>query len=247
MPTDYDPIAREYQRSKQQPWRRWIEGYTVVGLLGDLAGRSALDLACGEGHYTRVLRRLGADPVVGVDRSAGMIALARTQESDEPLGLSYLVQDCLRLDLPRRFDLVTAAYLLNYATSPADLASLCRGIAGALRPGGRFVTVNANPALDFGRGSSYRPYGFTVAGDHPPWPGMPYTWVFELDGGPLRVENYWLPTADHEIALRAAGFTAIRWHRPRLDPQAGHPAPWAGFLDHPPIIALEATLGPDPA
>ena len=88
MTTDYDPIAAQYQRSKLQPWRAHIEAFTLIGLLGELEGKAVLDVACGEGFYTRLLRRRGADRVVGVDLSPGMIALARSQESAEPLGSS---------------------------------------------------------------------------------------------------------------------------------------------------------------
>jgi hypothetical protein len=69
MPTDYDAIAGQYQRAKRQPWRGHIEAFTFLGILGDLTGKAAVDLACGEGHYTRILPSLGAAKVVGVDRS----------------------------------------------------------------------------------------------------------------------------------------------------------------------------------
>jgi toxoflavin synthase len=46
-----------------------------------LVRTSVLDLACGEGFYTRLLRQTGAGRVVGVDLSAGMIALARQEEA----------------------------------------------------------------------------------------------------------------------------------------------------------------------
>jgi hypothetical protein len=68
MPTDYDAIAGKYQRAKRQPWRGHIEAFTFFGMLGDLTGKTAVDLACGEGHYTRMLPGLGAVKVVGVDR-----------------------------------------------------------------------------------------------------------------------------------------------------------------------------------
>src|SRR5262249_42931639 len=79
MVTDYDPIAAEYQKAKQHPWRLYVERHTLLQLIGDIRGQSVLDMACGEGHYTRELRRLGADRVVGVDLSAGMIRLAQEQ------------------------------------------------------------------------------------------------------------------------------------------------------------------------
>ena len=37
MPTDYDAIASDYKRAKQQPWRSFIESFTLMNLIGDLA------------------------------------------------------------------------------------------------------------------------------------------------------------------------------------------------------------------
>ena len=45
MTTNYDDIAEEYKRSKLQPWRQYIEAFTLFELIGDLAGKSVLDLA----------------------------------------------------------------------------------------------------------------------------------------------------------------------------------------------------------
>jgi hypothetical protein len=35
MTTDYDPIAEQYKRSKLQPWRTYIEAFTLMDLIGD--------------------------------------------------------------------------------------------------------------------------------------------------------------------------------------------------------------------
>lgn len=67
MTTDYDPIAEQYKRSKLQPWRAHLEAFTLLKLVGDLAGKTVIDVACGEGFYTRVLRQRGAAKVTGVD------------------------------------------------------------------------------------------------------------------------------------------------------------------------------------
>ena len=60
MTTDYDPIAEQYKRSKQQPWRAFIEAFTMMQLIGDPTGKAVVDIACGEGFYTRLLPQLGA-------------------------------------------------------------------------------------------------------------------------------------------------------------------------------------------
>src|SRR5262249_20063729 len=138
MRTDYDQIAQQYKRAKQQPWRMHVEHYTLFGLLGDLSGRSVLDLACGEGFLTRFLKQAGARRVLGVDLSEGMIQLAREQEARGRLGVEYLTHDASTLRLEERFDLVVAGYLLNYARDREELLGLCRACARHLRPGGRF-------------------------------------------------------------------------------------------------------------
>jgi ubiquinone/menaquinone biosynthesis C-methylase UbiE len=242
MTTDYDPIAEQYQRSKQQPWRIHVESFTLMTLIGDPSGKAVLDVACGEGFYTRRLRQLRAATVVGVDLSEGMIALARQQEAVHRQGIEYQVADARRLPPAPKYDLVVAAYLLNYAPNRNELRAMCAGIAGCLKPGGRFVTVNGNPALDFPSAPSYRQYGFETRVVGAFREGAPITWTFFLEDSSFAIENYHLSVACHEEAFRSAGFQEIRWHRPRLAP-AGEAAYggdfWAPFLEQPPITFIE--------
>jgi hypothetical protein len=41
MTTDYDPIADQYRRAKQQPWRGCLESSSVLALIGDPTGHPA--------------------------------------------------------------------------------------------------------------------------------------------------------------------------------------------------------------
>src|SRR5437867_9213435 len=149
MSTNYDVIAEQYKRAKLQPWRAHVESFTLLGVIGDLVGKKVVDVACGEGFYSRILRAQGAASVTGVDLSERMIALARQQEAERPQGIRYLVGDGRNLQLDEEHDLVVAAYLLNYATNREDLGAMLNGIARCLKSGGRFVTINSNPACDF--------------------------------------------------------------------------------------------------
>jgi toxoflavin synthase len=242
MTTNYDPIAEQYKRSKQQPWRTYIEAFGVLQLIGDPTGRSVLDMACGEGFYTRMVRQRGALRVTGVDLSEGMIQLARKQEEAHRQGIEYLVADARHFQPDGGYDLVMAAYLLNYASTREELQAMCNGIARCLKAGGRFVTVNGSASLNFAAAPSYRKYGFetNVAG---PWcEGAPITWRFFLEDGSFEIENYHLDQAAHEAAFRAAGFREIRWHKPQLSPEgeaAGGRAFWADFLEQSPITLIE--------
>jgi 2-polyprenyl-3-methyl-5-hydroxy-6-metoxy-1,4-benzoquinol methylase len=130
LDTDYDQIAAQYKRAKLQPWRTHIERYTLLRLAGEVQGKAVIDLACGDGYYSRELRRLGAARVVGVDVSHEMIRLGKAEEARQPLGLEYRVEDARRLDMPLQFDLAFAAYLLNYAHTAEELTQMCRAVAG---------------------------------------------------------------------------------------------------------------------
>src|SRR5262245_26221564 len=218
MLTDYDPIAEQYKRSKHQPWRAHVECFTLLELIGDIRGKSALDVACGEGFYTRLLRQRGATPVTGVDLSQGMIGLARWQEEEYQLGIEYVVGGARELSPSTTVDLVVAAYLLNYARTSDELLAMCRGISRALKPGGRFVTVNSSPSLDFPTAPSFRKYGFeTIAAGE--WiEGCPIRWRLYLHEESFEIENYYLSPATHERMLNAAGLGEIHWHAPRVSP-----------------------------
>jgi ubiquinone/menaquinone biosynthesis C-methylase UbiE len=171
-----------------------------------------------------------------------MIALARQQEAEHPQGIRYLVGDGRNLQLNEEHDLVVAAYLLNYAMNREELAAMLNGIARCLKSGGRFVTINSNPAFYFPAAPSFRKYGFEtrVPGE---WrEGAPFRWIFHLAEGPLEIENYHLSVAAHEDACRCAGFSSIRWHLPRVSPQgqaACEEGYWTELLSHPPVICLE--------
>ena len=242
MTTNYDPIAEQYKRSKQTPWRTDVECFTLLEVIGPVDGLAVLDVACGEGFYTRLLRHRGAARTIGVDLSEGMVTLARKQEAASPLGIGYVVGDGRDLKFDREFDLVVAAYLLNYARTRDELGAMCASVARCLKPGGRFVTVNSSAACDFSTAPSYRRYGFetSVAGE---WrEGAPVTWTFFLEDSTFTLENYHLSVEIHETALRRAGFREIRWHAPRLSPEgaARHDAAfWEPFFATPPITVME--------
>jgi ubiquinone/menaquinone biosynthesis C-methylase UbiE len=242
MTTNYDDIAAVYKRAKQQPWRLHLEHFTLFTLLGDLRGKSVLDLACGEGFYTRFLKQRGAARVVGVDLSAGMIALARREEERQRLGIDYVVHDVKDLTLDETFDVVVAAYLLNYAQTADELLAMCVAITRHLQPGGRFVTVNNNPRQCPEYFTLTRPYGFIKRVQGPLREGTPVDYTFFLGEESLTITNYHFSVATHEWALKTAGFQQVTWHDPALSAAIMEGTAqnyWADFLAHPPIVFID--------
>lgn len=243
MKTNYNDIAAEYQSSKLAPWRTHIERFTLLRVAGDIQGLKTLDLACGEGYYTRLLRKRGAQSVLGVDLSQGMIELANAQESADPLGIRYQVGDAAQVDEGPTCDLVFAAYLLNYASNYEELLGMCQAIARNLSPGGRFVTVNNDPDDPPENFETGRVYGFSKRLEGPLVEGAPIVWCFHLKEGTIEVTNYYLRKETITRALREAGLQDIRWHTPQISPeglQEFGESFWNPFLAFPPITFLEA-------
>jgi toxoflavin synthase len=244
MVTDYNQsgIAEQYQRARAQPGRLHIETYSALKVIGDVKGKRVLDVACGEGHFTRMLRNAGAAEVVGVDISERMIDLAREQEARQPLGIEYRVEDAKAVAGQADFDLVVGVWLLVYAQTRAELAQMCRGLASRLSPGGRFVTVVGNPAVyDFDPLPDYRKYGLTLSlADHV-FEGAPIKWMLLLEDSTLEIENYYMPITAYDSALTQTGFREFAVHMPEVPPAPDdEPSYWDDFLRYPSFVLLDA-------
>jgi SAM-dependent methyltransferase len=244
MVTDYDEgdTAELYREAKNTLPVYQVDTYSLLRLVGDVSGKKVLDVACGDGHFTRLLRRAGAAEAVGLDISERMIELARRQEAQQPLGIEYVVGDASTVvSPPQDYDVVACAYLMVYARSRAELADMCAGLASRVRPGGRFVTINVNPDLYHYRPpADYRKYGFDVRlADHVD-EGAPINFTVLVGDSGLQIENYYLPTEAYRSGLEAAGFTDVAVHQPVVPPEAvaaHEPGFWDELVDRP-VFAL---------
>jgi trans-aconitate methyltransferase len=106
-------------------------GQALVDLLAPQAGERILDLGCGTGDITAAMAERGAQ-VVGVDASPAMIASARERFP----GQDFRVADAAALTFEAEFDAVFSHAVLHWVARAEDAA---RGIAHALKPGGRLV------------------------------------------------------------------------------------------------------------
>lgn len=136
----YDLMRVLISGGREDAWKRT----TLLGALLRPPVR-CLDLATGTGDVAALLGAAypGAE-VVGLDGNRAMLARARRKVALP--GARWLLGDLNRLPvLADRFDAVTVAYGLRYAT---DLPLFLKCCAAALRPGGVFWS------FDLGRPSS---------------------------------------------------------------------------------------------
>jgi SAM-dependent methyltransferase len=207
--TQYDAIALDYQKISAAVPLRDAEWYSLRVRLGDLTGLSVLDLACGDGMGTRLLKRWGAERVVGVDISPQMIALAQQQEEAQPLGIEYRIADAATLGKIGEFDRVAAAYLLHYAENREQLRRMAQTVYDNLAPGQLFVASIANvlqppqPIVD------HRKYGFSFRLlDDTLHEGARLRGTLYLGERTVDFDFHWLPWEAYEEAFRAAGFSS---------------------------------------
>ena len=235
MATQYDQIADRYAAMRDVILTRvHVEQPTFLKILGAIAGRSILDVACGTGMYSRLLKQRGAARVVAVDIAPEMIAVAQRLEEQTPLGVEYLTYDVAEMPTLGSFDIVTAVYLLHYAQSKEHLGRMCRGIYQNLKPGGRFVTVVANPEFN-PAGPHHAKYGFMINQRVNAQEGSTTALVVLIEPPVMIHIKYWA-RATYEGALTEAGFRTIVWERlqPSLDAEAQFGREfWEDFLRNP--------------
>lgn len=242
--TQYDDIAEQFRQIKHSPVNQYITDYTFFKMVGERdKHKSVLDLACGEGHSCRTLKRRGASKVVGVDISLEMIRLARQQESSQPLGIEYLCRDVLELGKVGEFDLVVASFLLNYAQTKEQLVQMCRVAFDNLKPGGHFILINENVGQSPNHYQGYERYGYTKTIAEPWQEGSVITYTMSTGTEQLQFKGYYWSQSTCQQAFQSAGFNTLEWQNLACSPQgieAYGSKFWQNFLDNPPFVGIIA-------
>ncbi|MBB5838724.1 class I SAM-dependent methyltransferase [Kribbella italica] len=140
----YDEVADYYAAG----WSDDLSDPTTVALLdllGPVADRDVLEIACGHGRVSRGLARLGAS-VVGVDLSSAMLAKAAEAEARDPLGITYLQTNVASPELlaGETFDAVVCSFGLSDID---DLDGTLATVRRVMRPGGVFAFCILHPCF----------------------------------------------------------------------------------------------------
>jgi malonyl-CoA O-methyltransferase len=149
-PERFEPIAA---RDGYDRWSRFydddpnplvhVEQPLAHGLLGPLAGLSALDIGCGTGRHAIRMAREGAH-VSAVDFSTGMLERARERAGD--LKIDFRIHDLSEvLPFPdESFDRVMCSLVLDHIP---DVAGLFAEMRRLVRPSGFAVVSVMHPAM----------------------------------------------------------------------------------------------------
>ena len=190
-------------------YSEFLNGPVLKRMLGHLAGKTTLDIGCGEGFWSRWCAAAGAR-VTAIDRSVGLIGAAQDEEARRPLGIKYLVADAAKLDVldSETFDI---AFCFMAIMDIQDHEGTFSEVSRVLRPRGRFVMVLEHPCFTSGRSID----GKLVSG----WETLPkaegatdflYYWIADY----LRPHSY--PCVWKHDRLKSS-FVTTGYHRPLSD------------------------------
>ena len=214
MTIDYNKLHKIYHHTKSNPVKKYSEQHTFFQILGNIHGKSVLDVACGDGYYTRLIKKSGADKIIGVDISDKMIEKAVSIEKKNPLNIEYYVKDAKNLGNIGLFDYSTAVYLFTYANNINSLKLMCNQIYKNLKKNGVLVALTLNPELSQKHMDYSKKYGAKMEIKEPIHNGSEINIEIETPYGPINFNNYFWDKQTYEMSLKNAGFKTIKWYDP---------------------------------
>ena len=125
----------------------------LIRLLGDIKDKKVLDLACGQGIFSRILKEMKAD-VTGVDIAKELIEIAEKKNRTEHISVHYFTtsSDDLFMLKNNTQDIVICVLALQNIEKLQDTLSEVKRV---LKKGGRFLFVLNHPCFRIPKASSW--------------------------------------------------------------------------------------------
>lgn len=149
----YDAIATMYAKVHHQPTFAYAFNASFLELVGDVRGKTVLDLACGAGRITFELLERGVKSVLGVDESGEMLKIAR--QDSRARHVKFLHAKVGEMGKVGTFDIITASWLLHYSASKDELRRMCDDIVANMADDGVFYCINNNPLSPLSKVEKY--------------------------------------------------------------------------------------------
>ena len=213
---DWDNIASAYSQKIEAHGDRCFQEIRerFWTTLGDISGKTILDLGCGQGWLTKELTNRGALSI-GVDGSGALIERARSLFPELTFHVADLAEGLP--DINTQFDVIISHMVVM---DIPEIGTLFDSVSRALRPGGTFFFTLPHPC-------------FFMQKSHQDDAGQwfkkltgylkPEVWRIDSFGG----HNHYHRTIEEYVtALTRAGLLVFHFHEPphqsqskRIDPE----------------------------
>lgn len=200
---DYDALSERYKESDVKPDKRYSILPTVLKAIGDVRGKTALDLGCGSGFFSRAFIHHGASRVIGIDSSDTQIKEAQRLAGQHE---EYLLGDAFHDELPKA-DVINAPFILNYLSGKDEIIAFLKNVKASLNEGGAVFFI-----IDLPSEKDLKKYGATKTVEGAMKDGAPMKICLYSSGGTSICElnaHYITPTT-LESCLKEAGFSSIQ-------------------------------------
>ncbi|CAN2042812.1 toxoflavin synthase [Candidatus Magnetomoraceae bacterium gMMP-15] len=246
MSTNYDDIFLAYKIvTEELAISKYVQEFSILSLLGDVKGKIILDLACGEGRFARKIMQRGARRLVGVDISERMVNLAKIAEREHPFGIEYIICDVTRLKKIGTFDMVTAIFLFDYASTKEALLTMCQTAYDNLQSSGKLIgTINSTPIYSPQKSTITRKYGYIIKSPLSLHEGDPVEYSFFTSELSFNIIKYHWNKETYEWAFREAGFSEIKWKTPTISQKGIEKYGvefWQDYLKKPNFVCFECS------
>lgn len=167
----YSRLSKRYHKiTANNFFNAYLEVPATSSLLKNVKNKKVLDLGCGTGRHTIILKKRGAK-VWGIDISPKMIEIAKSGIK----GVDFKVGSVYKLPYKSgTFDIVVAGLVIGYFE---NLDKAFKEIRRVLKPNGIFVFSLTNPLLEIskyikGKSRLYRKFGdyFKEGKTYARWP-----------------------------------------------------------------------------
>lgn len=137
---NYDVVAPQFDRRYQEHDYRGVTDALLSFVAGAEAPRPlVLDAGCGTGHWLRLLAEATSCRAIGLDLSAGMLAVAR--ESLTTARVVRATADALPI-APHSLDGIVCINAVHHFPAPQAFVTEAKRV---LRPGGRLLVIGLDP------------------------------------------------------------------------------------------------------
>ena len=237
--------ADEYSNIKAQPWRLWVEKYTLIQLFSeykiDFKNKRVGDFGSGTGLYSRLLVDLGAKQVVAVEGDNHMIEQAKKESKDYSDAIQYNEAWVQATTGGHELDMILGSYLLSYPKTKGELTQYVGAISTHLNQNGILIGFGNNTEERISA-TQYAPFGFTKVHEADNTTDYDGAWVdWYIDGLSDPIRNYNLYKETYESVFFDFNMT-LKWHTPQLHPSQNKNPIWGDFFKNvPPVMAMVAT------
>ena len=209
----YNHLAKDYSKLiLQDPIKNYAQYPGALKLLGNVKGKLVLDIGCGDGHFSSMIAKKGAE-VVGYDISQKQIELAKETEKKVNLGMEFFYSTPQDFFSPIKFDKAISNMVLFYAKDENELLSFFKSAFKHLKNKGEFIAILVNAEykrlgeIHYNRRIT-RIKGKKMKSD-----------FFINNEYAFSSEYNFFSKKDYESAAAKAGFKSLKWAKLEISPE----------------------------